>query len=209
MPLLHTLPRRRLFLVAVIAGMLTACAGGDYIHVSYQLPVQLETLESHDLFLQIVDRRTAATLFGEKAREKFSNFTGNFSLSLSRNLQSTSLLGAYDLKGLFQAALAARLEQLHIRVLTAPEPATPSLEIGLTEFKLDKIGHQWVVRMAYEAALMIDGSRLASQSVAGQGERFGLRGRREANRLVGEVFTDVINRLDLNAMLRQTDIGGQ
>ena len=203
MPPTPPLPRRRLFLVVVMAGVLAACAGGDYIHVDYQLPTQLETLEGRALFVQIEDRRATTTLFGKKGQQKFSNFSGNFSLSLSRNLQSGSLLGAYDLQGLFRAALVARLEELRIRVLTAPEPAAPALEIGLTEFKLDKIGHKWVIRIGYEAALIGDGRRLAGQTVNGQGERFGLRGRDGANRLVSEVFTDVVNRLDLHTMFQK------
>ncbi|MCD4716111.1 MAG: hypothetical protein K8R45_05145, partial [Desulfobacterales bacterium] len=67
----------------------------------------------------------------------------------------------------------------------------------LNEFLLDLVDQRWMVKMSYEAKLLKEGKVLATRTVSGQAERFKLIGRDEAGRAVGEIFTDMINRLDV------------
>jgi hypothetical protein len=47
---------------------------------------------------------------------------------------------------------------------------------------------------------------LAGQGVSGRGERVKMLGTDEAGILIGDVFTDLINRVDLNGLFRRAKL---
>ena len=47
---------------------------------------------------------------------------------------------------------------------------------------------------------------LASQSVSGRGERIKMLGTDEAGILIGDVFTDLINRVDIEGLFRRAKL---
>jgi hypothetical protein len=63
-----------------------------------------------------------------------------------------------------------------------------------------------MVKMSYEAKLLKEGKVLATRTINGQAERFKLIGRDEADRAVGEIFTDMINRLDVLDLFQSTGL---
>jgi hypothetical protein len=60
--------------------------------------------------------------------------------------------------------------------------------------------------MAYEARLSKDGKVLARQIVSGEGERMKIMGREQADIILGEVFTDLVNRVDLDRLFREAGL---
>ena len=59
-----------------------------------------------------------------------------------------------------------------------------------------------MVKISYEAKLLKEGKVLATRTVSGQAERFKLIGRDEADRAMGEIFSDMINRLDVVGLFK-------
>jgi hypothetical protein len=82
----------------------------------------------------------------------------------------------------------------------------PELLIVLNEFLLDLVDRRWMVKMSYEAKLLKEGKVLATRTINGQAERFKLIGRDEADTAVGEIFTDMINRLDVLGLFQSTGL---
>jgi len=105
-------------------------------------------------------------------------------------------------------AFKRRLENLGLGLLTEQSAGTPQLLIILSEFTLDLVNRRWVVQMSYEARLVKNGKVLAAQTISGQAERYKLLGRREADTALGEIFTDLINRLDVVRLFQQARLIG-
>jgi hypothetical protein len=66
---------------------------------------------------------------------------------------------------------------------------------------LEGAGRKWLADFSYEAQLMIDGNLRATQTVAGQAERMRLMGHSGAEKVLGEIFTESVNRFDLPKLL--------
>jgi hypothetical protein len=60
--------------------------------------------------------------------------------------------------------------------------------------------------MSYEAKLIKDGTVLAAQIIEGEAERVKVMGRKEADTVTGEIFTDMVNRLDLSRLFQQAQL---
>jgi hypothetical protein len=60
--------------------------------------------------------------------------------------------------------------------------------------------------MAYEARLMKEGELRTKQMKSGEGERLKLLGRKEADTVVGETFTDMVNQLNVERLFQQGGI---
>ena len=60
--------------------------------------------------------------------------------------------------------------------------------------------------MAYEARLIQDGDLLAKQMISAEGERLKLIGQTQADELLSEIFTDTLNKLNLDQLFRQAGL---
>ncbi len=60
--------------------------------------------------------------------------------------------------------------------------------------------------MDYEAKLVKDRKELAKQMISGQGERLKLVGRRQADIILGEIFTDLVNKANMSRLFRQAGL---
>ncbi len=89
-----------------------------------------------------------------------------------------------------------------------PERKKDQIEvvIVLKKFLLDLIGRNWVVTMDYEARLVKDERVAAKQMINGQAERVKLLGRKQADIVLGEIFTDMVNRLDVGRLFLQAGL---
>ena len=193
---------RALMIFVLFAGM-TACATIPELKVNYQLPPRSDQFKGKKVFLAFDDARTSKKLFGPGAQEEFQGFTGNISFSVARYNEPGFKIGAFDLPGLFQQGFKRRLENLGMEVLSEPAPGVSELLIVLNEFELDLVSRKWVARMNYEARLIKEGKVLATQTISGQAERLKLLGRGGADTAVGEIFTDMVNRLDVARLFEQ------
>ena len=189
---------------AVLLFMLMAsCAAIPRLKVHYRLPSPSKRLEGMKIVLVVRDRRQVPVIFGKGARGEYENFSGNISMNIVHHDGTGLEMGLYSPADMLREALRRRLENENVTVMPASSRSGPRLEILLKRFVLDLVDRKWVATMAYDARIVRAGRVAATQSVEGQAERLKLLGRREANIVVGEIFTDMVNRLDVSGLLRK------
>ena len=184
----------------LIAALVGACASKSYINLTYKPPVASDDLKGKRLFLVCRDLRTDMNMFGPKAQAEFKHFTGLFSLSINQGKQPF-VAGAFDLESLFKEAFTRRLQNLGIEVVAAGEESTPVIEINIKKFHLDLVERKWITSIRYEARLLKGGRLLATETVSGDAERVKVIGQGDAEKILREIFTDSVNRLNLRKLL--------
>lgn len=196
----------RLSLVMLVGIWVVACATKSYINVNYRLPLSSHDLKGKKIFLELKDIRPVKTIFSEKAKTKFKNFTGLFLFSLPNSGKKNFVVGAFDLPSLFKTAFSRRLENMGIEVLTEPEKTEPVIEIDLQNFLLDLVDRKWVAEISYEVRLIKDNKLLARETISGNAERLKMLSQSDAEKVLGEIFTDVVNKVDFRKLFQQTDL---
>jgi hypothetical protein len=76
------------------------------------------------------------------------------------------------------------------------------LVLALQDFSLDLVGRNWRVKFGYEVRLMKNGNLLAKQFANGEAERLKLMGTEQADTVVGDLFADVMNRINVPKLFR-------
>jgi len=183
-----------------------SCANISYLKVNYHLPAQTNELTGKKVFLAFVDERQNKNLLGDGARQDFKNFSENISLTISRGKEEGSRIGAFDLPSLFLEAFKRKFEASGIAAVKEKKEAQIEVDIVLTEFLLDQANRKWQFDMGYEARAVRGGQVLAKQMISGQSERFKLLGLKEADILLGESFTALVNKLDVGRLLQQAGL---
>ena len=189
--------------ILILLVIMVSCATINNLKVNYRLPPKSDELKGRKVFLSFKDIRTVKDILGKGAREDFIIFSGNISLSLARGEEEGFKIGVYDLPSFFMEAFKRNLENSGIEVVAEREKSEVELAIVLKDFLLDLIDRKWEITMGYEARLIKDKKVLAKQMMSGQAERFKLIGLDQADVVVGEIFTDMVNRLDLGRLFRQ------
>jgi len=199
------LRKRLIFLIPalILAFFAGACASKPFLKVQYQLPSPSSTLEGQQVALAVSDMRSKETLVTETARKSLKDFKGTFSLVVLREDGSGNLRGAYDLVSLFSEVFQQRLKNEGIQATTVADSALPELKIEITEFQLDFVDRKWIVGMNYKASLLDNGILLSKESVSGQAERLKVMGKKGAEKILSELLTDVVNKLNLVGLFQQ------
>jgi hypothetical protein len=152
--------------------------------------------------LTVSDLREAGDVLSEKARTSLKDFKGHFVLTVLRPTQPPLPLGARSLEGLVEAAFRQRLESGGYPIAERADAGAVSIEVGIESFHIDLTGGRWTFRFSYTASAAA-GNGVATQSVAAAGERRRLMGRKEAEELLGEVFSDAVNQLDVAGLMKR------
>jgi hypothetical protein len=185
----------------------SACSPLPYLEVNYRLPLRSESLRGQRVSLDVEDARPVKDMMGSGARDDFGNFSGNVSLAVARGSEESGVrVGLYEPPSLFKEAFRKRLENAGAEVLLGKEKGVPDLKVIIQRLMLDLVDRRWIVQMAYEARLSKDGKVLARQIVSGEGERMKLMGRDQAETVLGDVFTDLVNRVDLDKLFREAGL---
>jgi uncharacterized lipoprotein YajG len=189
-----------IFLILCLA---VSCATVPELKVHYLLPITSDELKGKSVFLAFRDDREKKDIMSEGAKQRFGPFAGNVSLFLNKGTvgKGTSL-GLFDVRSLFMEVFNRRLESLGISVVPEKKMTQLDLAIILKEFSLDLINKKWVARMAYEARLESSGKLLKNQIISGEAERLRIMGNSQAETVMSEIFTDIINRLDIGSLFR-------
>lgn len=203
---MHPAKDLMLVLVLVLVAGIASCGPKSYMPVYYQLPSERGTAQPRSMNLKVVQEFTSTNIFGPQARENFYDFTGEYALYISEVHTQEIFEGVYSLVELFQNAFTNRLHKAGVVVLKQPDASFPTLEIGISEFVLDRDGNMWKTWLRYEARLIADGKIRATQSVKGNAERAKIMGTKGASTLISEIFTDTVNRLDIQRLLGQSGI---
>ncbi|MGB2929568.1 MAG: hypothetical protein WBB70_11715 [Desulfobacterales bacterium] len=193
-----------LFSLVMLIGVLGAgCGTKSYINVNYRLPLSSYDLKGKKVFLEIKDMRSDKAVFGEKAKTKFKNFTGLFLFSLSKGEKKNHVVGAFYLPALFEAAFSRRLENMGIEILTEQKETEPVIEIDLQNFLLDLADRKWVAEISYEARLIKENRLLARETISGNAKRYKLLSQGDVEKVLGEIFTDLVNNLDFRKLFQE------
>lgn len=193
-------------LFLVILAFAGSCASIPELKVNYRLPPPSNELKGKGVLLVIQDARKTKEILGQGARKELKGFSGNFSLSIADYKEKGFKIGIFQVPAMMREVFKRRLQDFGLRVLFEESRGVPQLSIVLKEFYLDLVGYKWVVRMSYEAKVIKDGEFLASQMLNGQAERFELMGHEEADVAVEEIFTDMVNRLDIVRLFKKAGL---
>ena len=181
------------------------CSHSPYIDVGFRLPPAHDTLAGRTVFVETHDRRSDAEIFNEPAREQFSNFSGLFSLILEEPDNRRTVLGAYELPALFQTAMVQRLQKLGVKPGEQPTAGEPTLQLTIDRFQVNLVDRKWMTEISYEASLTRDPQRVVRERVTGSAQRTQIMGRSGAEKVIGEIFTEMINRLDIEALFHKVE----
>jgi len=185
----------RTFLLLLCA-VFTACASGAYIQINYRLPGDGHRLDGQSVYVSIQDIRAEKSIFTNKAMEVYDDFTGIFSLYLHRG-DHKQVAGTFDVPALFRTAIEKRLSDMGVTLVDAPRKDVPHFRILLKEFVLDLEKRTFSASISYDVELITPDNVIATRKIAGQGQRVNLLGRNDAEKILEDIFTDTINKLDI------------
>jgi hypothetical protein len=197
----HAILAALTLIIAVFSG---ACSSKPFLKVQYQLPsATTRVLDGQKVSLSVADVRANDVFLTENAKKSLKGFKDSFSLVVLREDGSGNLVGAYNLNSLLIEIFKQRLENSGLYVVAAQDSADPALVIQLKNLKLDLAGRKWIISMSYQARLEDSGSLLASESINGSAERLKVVGKSDAEKILSELLTDMVNKLDLVKLFQQ------
>lgn len=182
------------------------CAGRGYLMLDYQLPMGSRQLEGQTVQLQIEDQRGAKAILSKAAAHQFEAFNDRFSLSWVMPDKERILVGEYDLETLFKNSFEKRLALSGAEISDGGTPQVPVLTIALKAFTIDLQGRKWIADVIYQATLSKPGQPEAKELVKGNAERIRVIGRKGADMVISEIFSDVVNRVDIHKMFQQVKL---
>jgi hypothetical protein len=200
-------PHKRLIpvvLALVIQALIIACASKPFLKVQYQLPPASAALAGERVFLQISDQRDDAAFLSSNAQKTLKDFKDTYTLVVLRDDGSGNLIGAYGLNSLWRELFKQRLQNEGVTVSSREDSTNANLEIQIKTFKLDMVDRKWILQMSYQAGLSKDHTLRAKESVNGSAERLKVMGKTDAEKILGELVTDMVNKLDVAQLFRQT-----
>jgi hypothetical protein len=196
------------FLFAGLIGLtvIWGCAGREYLIVDYIFPTETQQLRDQSVRLRIDDQRENRTIMAPSAAAHFQAFNDRYSLAWVTPDKGRILAGEHDLAALFKKAFKKRLALMG--AVTSPEThfQDPELAIALESFTIDLQGQKWVAEVGYTATLTQEGHPVTKEQIRGNAERIRIIGRKGADMVISDIFTDVVNRLDLVALFRRAEL---
>ena len=185
---------------------LPTCATIPHLTVNYRLPPGTDTLSGKKVVLIAQDARENRDLLTPRAYGSFKDFPGNISLSVTKQNEGPISLGLYEPLFTVKEGIRRRLQNEGAVVEYFGSEDEIQLVVVLNSFSLDLKDRKWIVEMGCEVRLIHDNKFLTSQSVSGRGERIKMIGTEEADIVIREVFTDLINRIDIVGLFRRAKL---
>ena len=187
---------------AILACLLLAvsCTAVQDVRVSYRLPGPGGALEGRTVYVEFRDEREDRDILTPAAREEYKYHSGNVALFVSRDGGEPSPEGLKNVPSLFRDVFSMRIRRLGGEVVSIERKADATLVIALEAFALHLEDRTWKGRAAYELRVSREGRVRARQDVSGEAERVKIIGLKQADQLMGELFTDVVNRPDLGEL---------
>jgi hypothetical protein len=180
--------------------MVGACSSIPRLDVSYVLPAGPAVSTPKEIGLEVEDARTRQNIFGPAAAGQQGGNIRVASLYVGPRVDAVTPEGIYDVPGLMREAFKRKFTAGGLKPVTGAAETSPVLVIVVKEFFLDIEKHNWTGRIAYDAKLVVDGAVKITRSIEGTGRRLNVPGRPDADILIGELFTDCVNRLDLKSL---------
>jgi hypothetical protein len=200
--------KRYLFPLVLLISIVSfsGCAGRNYLIVDYQVPTTSHELEGQIVRLQVEDARQSGSVLSPDAAYQFPEFSGTYSLAWILPSQERILAGEHQLLGLFKTVFEKRLAELGVSTVYTTDARVPLLTITLKQFSLDLQSHKWMADLSYDAVLTQPDHPIARENVHGSAERARIIGRKGADTVLSDIFSDVVNRLDFPKLFRNAKL---
>jgi len=183
-----------------------ACSSIAYVQLNDRLPAQAGSLEGKKVILSVEDERKTKDFASPGVKREFENFSENLAYSVSKGTGPVLRMGLYDVPSLVKEAFRLRVENEGAEVVADKKAAHAELVFALQEFSLDLVKRNWKVKLGYEVRLIKNGSLRAKQFATGEAERLKIMGTEQADEVVGDLFADVMNRLNLPKLFREAGL---
>ena len=183
-----------------------ACSSKSFLKVQYQLPSSTTSLEGRSVALEFSDKRMDSMFLAPDAKKSLKDFDRTFSLIVLNADGSGNLVGVYELFPLLSEVFTRRLKSEGLEVAKAANEEDPTLEVVINEFKLDLAKGKWIISMNYRAHLIKGAKVHSSQTIDGTAERLKVTGKSDAEKILGELLTDMVNRLDVQRLFQQAGL---
>ena len=193
---------RTVLIILLVAIATSFCASKNFLKVNYQLPTESVELKETRVALTVKDVRENPTIVTKSATQALKNFTGHFVLNVAKENKDYKLVGAFGLISMIREIFKHRLENSGVQVVTEEDFGDSIVEIVLKEFKLDLQNRKWIIKMNYQANLIKQNRVVAGETITGSAERLRVISGKNAEMVIGELVTDVVNRLNLNDLLQ-------
>jgi hypothetical protein len=189
-------------IILLVAIATSFCASKNFLQVNYQLPTESVELKETRVALTVKDVRENATIVTKSAKQALKNFTGHFALIVAKENKDDKLVGAFGLSSMIREIFKHRLENAGVQVVTEEDFGDSIVEIVLKEFKLDLQNRKWIIKMNYQANLIKQNRIVAGETITGSAERLRVISGKNAEMVIGELVSDMVNRLNLNDLLQ-------
>lgn len=189
---------RAVLIISLVAITASFCASKTYLKVNYQLPAEPVKLKETRVALLVKDKRENPAILTQSARQALKNFTGDFILYVAEKNKDYKLKGAFGLSSTLRRIFRYRLENAGIQVVAQEDTEDLIVEFVLKEFSLDLQNRKWIVKMDYQANLIKQNRVVAGEMITGSAERLRVISGKNAELIIEELVTDVVNRLNLS-----------
>ena len=190
----------------LMISLLAGCAARSYLIVDYRLPTPSKALKHRSVRIHVKDLRATQKVFAPAAAEQFDGFKGRYSLVWIANNNQRTPAGEGDLKNLFRQAFQKRLQEMSVTVEPDSQENVPVFGIVIRQFVIDLKDHKWIANVSYEANLSRDNQLIARETITGQAERLKIIGRKGADAVISEIFTEILNRVDILKLFEQAKL---
>ena len=189
-------------MILLIGTLSSFCAPKNLLTIKYRLPPQPVEQKEMRVALEVKDARESPQIVTKSAKMALKSFTGNFVLIVGQQNKNDKLVGAFGLSSTIREIFKHRLENAGVVVAEEKDPSIPLVEIVLKKFKLDLQNRKWIITMNYQADLIKQSGLVTGQTVNGSAERMRVVGAKDAEIVIGELVTDMVNKLNLNELLQ-------
>lgn len=187
--------------------LLAGCAKRPHLMIDYNVPpAAAGQLKGQKVRLVVQDMRKNKTIMSPGAAQLFPDFENQYSLTWITPENQLQWSGEYPLTGLLAKVMEKRLAQLGVAVADHADPNTPRLTVTVTKLNLNQLGMMWYATLTCEAALTTASGHEAKETVTGSAERARVVGLKGADKLLSQIFSSVLNRIDIHKLFQNAKL---
>jgi hypothetical protein len=192
--------------LVVVLMVIGGCTGRAYLIVDYAVTPRSQYLKGQSVVIQVEDLRKTKSVMEPRALRAFPDFQNRYSLAWIMPNRQRILAGEHDLSELFEQTFKKRLERLGVNVVQDVDPSIPVFKISMNTVRIKLIGVKWYATVSCTAGLVVNEQRVAGETVTGNAERVRVIGRKGADTVLSNIFSDVVNRIDVVKLFQQAKL---
>jgi hypothetical protein len=190
----------------VVLFIIGGCTGRAYLIVDYTVTPRSQYLKGQSVVLQVEDLRKSKAVMEPRALRAFPDFRNRYGLAWIMPNRQRILAGEHNLSELFKQTFKKRLERLGANVVQDMDPSIPVFKVSMNTVRIKLIGVKWYATVSCTAGLVVNERRVSGETVTGNAERVRVIGRKGADIVMSNIFTDVVNRIDVVKLFQQANL---